>query len=910
MNETDVRIKEDANDLVYDPNQEAAQPVAATAPAAENPAAAPVDAAPMTEPQPMTDSMPPVAPAVEATPTEVADAQEDAMAPEAPAEDAATDAASEALNAAADASDDNIIELTVKFDKRDLLKDGFLAPDAEAAAANPAAQIAANPNVEIPQEPLTSVGAVSESLDSLPNSLDALKESFFKDFFAEMAKSVIDSGKALEKDEAQIQADLDVKLKTLLDEPMFQGIEISDDIKKPFSLVKEEKAEVEEAENPYDEVNDDKDTIKNAGEEPGKSEFKDTEIELPLHKEELASEIAKSKSDTYDAVSEDKDVFKTAGEDEEVNEALKDDSEKTEMASDVLGKDVDDYKSVDEDKDIFKNAVSDSGAVTPVKESEEHEEDPMAEVAEGSGEHLEDVANADMGDADIPVEEFIAEEHVDDIPESEVEEEAKEEEKDEECKDGECEDKSAEDLLTELDNILSDIYNGPEVPAYNVNLNVNTDDKDEALEGAVRGLQDIAAFVDAVLKDEAPTDDEDSEEENPDVKEAPEEEVAEEPEDSEEVKEPEEAEDSEEEDSEEEEEKIEESVEDKPEGLRIEDGYVYVDDDLVGVLGKSGEAIYNPLDDDHPEVAEYFMAKDYIVKFRATESAQRIKEGYGAGYELQLFELKADLDNVKVSKDPDTSDVAFEVGIVPGSYEFTVDHPLWGGKGSYTLKEGTLYGILDGEPFEDEEFALMAVKDDLCRYWEGNCYWSVKDYVGGGYSHVTLGEDFTIGDGTKDISAINGDTNVVILKMHGVSEDLSDIIENIQNRQFEDDYLDDDSNYDEENTFSESVEECPAEGTSCAVEEEPVEEEAVFSESEDCDYLIRQCEARIKERRSSLREARTGNSKFNEALKQAPQKTEEVPEDSDSWRANRFIDRYKESRSLNFKELLKKGFLG
>ena len=146
--------------------------------------------------------------------------------------------------------------------------------------------------------------------------------------------------------------------------------------------------------------------------------------------------------------------------------------------------------------------------------------------------------------------------------------------------------------------------------------------------------------------------------------------------------------------------------------------------------------------------------------------------------------------------------------------------------------------------------------------------------------------------------------------MHGVSEDLSDIIENIQNRQFEDDYLDDDSNYDEENTFSESVEECPAEGTSCAVEEETVEEEAVFSESEDCDYLIRQCEARIKERRSSLREARTGNSKFNEALKQAPQKTEEVPEDSDSWRANRFIDRYKESRSLNFKELLKKGFLG
>ncbi len=99
MNETDVRIKEDANDLVYDPNQEAAQPVAATAPAAENPAAAPVDAAPMTEPQPMTDSMPPVAPAVEATPTEVANAQEDVMAPEAPAEDAATDAASEALNA-------------------------------------------------------------------------------------------------------------------------------------------------------------------------------------------------------------------------------------------------------------------------------------------------------------------------------------------------------------------------------------------------------------------------------------------------------------------------------------------------------------------------------------------------------------------------------------------------------------------------------------------------------------------------------------------------------------------------------------------------------------------------------------------------------------------------------------------
>ena len=166
------------------------------------------------------------------------------------------------------------------------------------AAANPAAQIAANPNVEIPQEPLTSVGAVSESLDSLPNSLDALKESFFKDFFAEMAKSVIDSGKALEKDEAQIQADLDVKLKTLLDEPMFQGIEISDDIKKPFSLVKEEKAEVEEAENPYDEVNDDKDTIKNAGEEPGKSEFKDTEIELPLHKEELASEIAKRTDET------------------------------------------------------------------------------------------------------------------------------------------------------------------------------------------------------------------------------------------------------------------------------------------------------------------------------------------------------------------------------------------------------------------------------------------------------------------------------------------------------------------------------------------------------------------------------------------------------------------------------------
>ena len=88
-------------------------------------------------------------------------------------------------------------------------------------------------------------------------------------------------------------------------------------------------------------------------------------------------------------------------------------------------------------------------------------------------------------------------------------------------------------------------------------------------------------------------------------------------------------------------------------------------------------------------------------------------------------------------------------------------------------------------------------------------------------------------------------------------------------------------------------------------------EETPFVESEEnCDYLIRQCEARIKERRSSLREARSGNEKFNEALKQAPQKEESDPEDKDSWSANRFIDHYRESRSLNFKELLKKGFLG
>ena len=906
MNENEVKLKEDANDLVYDPAQDQTN---AAAPVVENPAMeAPAEApAAPAETQPMTDVMPPVAPAVEATPDEVAEAQAEPAVPEVDTD--ASAAASDALNAAADAADDNIVTLQVKFDKRDLLRDGFLVPDAEGASANPAAQIAANPNVEIPQEPLTNVGSVTESQESKSNTLDNLRENFIKDFFSEIAKSVIETGKSLSKTETEIQADLDAKLNTLMEEPMFQGIEISDDIKSPFLLDKQGKNEVsDESENPYDAPSSD-DVIKDAGEEPGKSEFSATKIDLPLHKEEIASEIAKSKSDTYDAVSENKDVFKNAGTDPEGNKDFHDGSEGLKVASELLGEDKDSYKSVSEEKDEFKTAVSEAGAVSPVKEAEEHEEDAMVEVTEGPEDHLEDVANADMSDADIPVEEVESLEG--EAEEAEEEKECEGPECEEhECEGPECEDKSAEDLLTELDSILSDIYNGADVPAYNVNLNVNTNDKEEAIEGAIQGLQDIAVFVDAVLKDESPTDDEESEEDNPDVVEAEEEVKGESEVKDEESEEDEDKDDDEasEETDEAEDTKIEESTDDKPEGMKIEDGYVYVDDDLVGVLGKSGEAIYNPLDNDHPEVVEYFMAKDYIIKFRATESARRIKEGYGAGYVLQLFDLKADRDNVEAFKDPDTSDVGFKVGIVPGSYEFLVDHPLWGGKGSYTLKEGTFSGVIDGEPYEDEGLALAAVKDSLERGWKGNCYWTVKDYVGSGYSHITLGEDFTLGDGTKDITVDNKDASVVILNMHGVSDDLTDAIEDIRDRQFEDDYLEESSNYDEENVLSEEVEDCQKEDG--CTEEEKVEETPFVESEENCDYLIRQCEARIKERRSSLREARSGNEKFNEALKQAPQKEESDSEDKDSWSANRFIDHYRESRSLNFKELLKKGFLG
>ena len=903
MNENDVKFKEDANDLVYDPAQDQANVAtpAVAAPNTEAAVTAPTEApAAPAETQPMTDVMPPVAPAVEATPDEVAEAQAEPVAPEMATD--ASAAASDALNAAADAADDNIVTLQVKFDKRDLLRDGFLVPDAEGASANPAAQIAANPNVEIPQEPLTSVGSVTESKEVGSDALDGLRESFIKDFFSEIAKSVIETGKSLSKTEDEIQADLDAKLNTLMEEPMFQGIEISDDVKNPFFLNKEDKKEEDkESENPYDAPSGE-DAIKAAGEEPGKSEFSETEVELPLHKEEIASEIAKSKADTYDSVSETLDTVKNAGTDLEGNKDFQNGSEGLKVASELLGEDQDSYKSVSEEKDEFKTAVSEAGAISPVKEAEEHEEEAITEVAEGSEDHLEDVANADMSGIDIPVEEVKA---VEEEPE-----EAKEAEEHEECEGKECEDKSAEDLLLELDNILSDIYNGADAPAYNVNLNVNTNDKDEAIEGAIQGLQDIAVFVDAVLKDESPTDDEESEEDNPDVVEAEEEVKGEVEDKDEEDEDADDVETSEKADGEKEEEeaKIEESTDDKPEGMKIEDGYVYVGDDLVGVLGRSGEAIYNPLDNEHPEVAEYFMGKDYIIKFRATESARRIKEGYGAGYILQLFELKADLDDVKVSKDPDTSDVAFEVGIVPGSYEFLVDHPLWGGKGSYTLKEGTLSGVIDGEPYEDEGLAIAAVKDNLERNWKGDCYWTVKDYVGSGYSHMTLGEDFTLGDGSNDITVDNKDTSVVILSMHGVSDDLTDAIEDIRERQFEDDYLEESSNYEEENVLSEEVEDCQKED-SCT-EEEKVEETPFVESEENCDYLIRQCEARIKERRSSLREARSGNEKFNEALKQAPQKEESDPEDKDSWSANRFIDHYRESRSLNFKELLKKGFLG
>ncbi len=612
MNENDVKFKEDANDLVYDPTQDQANVAtpAVAAPNTEAAVTAPTEApAAPAETQPMTDVMPPVAPAVEATPDEVAEAQAEPVAPEMATD--ASAAASDALNAAADAADDNIVTLQVKFDKRDLLRDGFLVPDAEGASANPAAQIAANPNVEIPQEPLTSVGSVTESKEVGSDALDGLRESFIKDFFSEIAKSVIDTGKSLSKTEDEIQADLDAKLNTLMEEPMFQGIEISDDVKNPFFLNKEDKKEAEkESENPYDAPSGE-DAIKAAGEEPGKSEFSETEVELPLHKEEIASEIAKSKADTYDSVSETLDTVKNAGTDLEGNKDFQDGSEGLKVASELLGEDQDSYKSVSEEKDEFKTAVSEAGAISPVKEAEEHEEEAMTEVAEGSEDHLEDVANADMSGIDIPVEEVKA---VEEEPE-----EAKEPEESEECEGKECEDKSAEDLLLELDNILSDIYNGADAPAYNVNLNVNTNDKEEAIEGAIQGLQDIAVFVDAVLKDESPTDDEESEEDNPDVVEAEEEVKGEGEDKDEEDEDADDVETSEKADEEEEDAKIEESTDDKPEGMKIEDGYVYMGDDLVGVLGRSGEAIYNPLDNDHPEVAEYFMGKDYIIKFSNRE---------------------------------------------------------------------------------------------------------------------------------------------------------------------------------------------------------------------------------------------------------------------------------------------------
>ena len=54
---------------------------------------------------------------------------------------------------------------------------------------------------------------------------------------------------------------------------------------------------------------------------------------------------------------------------------------------------------------------------------------------------------------------------------------------------------------------------------------------------------------------------------------------------------------------------------------------------------------------------------------------------------------------------------------------------------------------------------------------------------------------------------------------------------------------------------------------------------------------------------------RPSSSRYNEALR-GTRRYVESDENSNSWENNTFIDKYNESRKLDYKELLKNGFLG
>ena len=107
--------------------------------------------------------------------------------------------------------------------------------------------------------------------------------------------------------------------------------------------------------------------------------------------------------------------------------------------------------------------------------------------------------------------------------------------------------------------------------------------------------------------------------------------------------------------------------------------------------------------------------------------------------------------------------------------------------------------------------------------------------------------------------------------------------------------------------------------------EEPVEDEDeddALTESLDgilypagynTDNLVENYSRKALAKRQSIakfREScRPSSSRYNEALR-GTRRYVESDENSNSWENNTFIDKYNESRKLDYKELLKNGFLG
>ena len=134
----------------------------------------------------------------------------------------------------------------------------------------------------------------------------------------------------------------------------------------------------------------------------------------------------------------------------------------------------------------------------------------------------------------------------------------------------------------------------------------------------------------------------------------------------------------------------------------------------------------------YKKMAESYAEPAYTYK--------KFTEGYGAGYEFNIYGLK--LKNVKIKNVKKDSNEwgewqsgEFEADIVPGEYQWDADHPLWSVKSPdyaepASVSGGKVYGI-----FEDADVRVNGgdIADTL--QWEK---YDLGDIIGGGWSHTNL----------------------------------------------------------------------------------------------------------------------------------------------------------------------------